>query len=123
MKEKYSRSRSQVALQLGVSLLGIAACLFGIWFAARVGYSRLVGRYAALTINAAAANNAVAVAPLDPQVHRIRAAVLYELKEYPAAAQELERAVSLRPRDDYLWLELAMMRDEMGGSPCPRCVQ
>lgn len=32
---------------------------------------------------------------------------------YPEAKQEFEIATSLRPRDDYLWLELGTIRDEL----------
>lgn len=114
MKRQNSRSLSQLGLHLCISLVGISACAFAIWFTARVGYSRLVSKYAALTSNVAAANKAVEVAPLDPQVHRTRARILYHLQQVPEAARELEVAVSLRPRDDALWLELAIIRDEMG---------
>lgn len=114
MKRQNSRSLSQFGLHLGISLVGISACLLAIWFTARVGYSRLVAKYAALTSNVAAANKAVEVAPMDPQAHKTLARILYDLQQVPEAARELEVAVSLRPRDDALWLELAIIRDEMG---------
>ena len=116
MKSIGSRSRARLALHCAVSLIGIFACCVGIWTAGRIGYARLVGTYALLANNIVAADKAVAVAPLDPQLHRIRAALLYEQKQFPESARELELAVSLRPRDDYLWLELALLRDEIGDS-------
>ncbi len=97
-----------------MSLAGILACCFGISSAGRIGYARLLGNYASLTGNLPAADKAVGVAPLDPQLHRIRASVLYQQEQFPEAEQELQLAVSLRPRDDYLWLELALLRDEIG---------
>ena len=51
--------------------------------------------------------------PLDAQVHSARAATLYNAGLASEAANELELAVSLRPRDDYLWLRLAVLRDEL----------
>jgi Carbohydrate binding domain len=66
------------------------------------------------------ANSAIALAheaerltPSDPDAHRAKAIVFRELRMYQNAKDELEIAVSLRPRDDYLWLELGELRDEL----------
>ena len=100
-------------IRVPTALLWIAVCVVGIWFTARVGYSRLIARYASLTGNVFAANKAVELAPLDAHVHRVRAQVLYKEGDASAAVKELELAASLRPRDDYLWMQLGLIRDEL----------
>ena len=72
-----------------------------------------MGKYATITGDLAVAERAVSLSPSDPETHRIRAGVLYKLKGLPHAAAELELAISLRPRDDSLWLQLGMLRDEL----------
>jgi tetratricopeptide (TPR) repeat protein len=88
-------------------------CVFVFWTAARAGVARLLGKYALISADLAAAQRAATLSPSDPETHRMRAAVLYKLKGLPQAAAELEVAISLRPRDDSLWLQLGMLRDEM----------
>lgn len=112
MKEA-SRSGQYNRWRFPAALLWTVACLIGIWFTANVGYSRLIARYAGLTGNEAAAMKAVESAPLDATSHRVRASVLYHAGKVSEAASELELAVSLRPRDDYLWLHLGIIRDEL----------
>lgn len=112
MKDKDSAS-AQRRLSLPIAFLWILICLLGIWFTARVGYSRMIARYASLTGNEVASIKAVEMTPLDAQAHRVRAAVLYTAGLVPEAAKELEVAASLRPRDNYLWLQLGIIRDEL----------
>ena len=97
-----------------VALLWMALCLVGMWFSARVGYARLVARYASVTGNLVAASKAVELTPLDAQTHKVRSIILQNSGDVIGAAKELELAVSLRPRDDYLWLQLGVVRDELG---------
>ena len=61
----------------------------------------------------AMANDAARLTPSDPDAHRAKATVFRQLRMYQNAEEELETAVSLRPRDDYLWLELGELRDEL----------
>jgi len=96
-----------------VFLLAALICVLVFWVAAKAGFSRLLGKYAAIAGDLAAADRAASMSPSDPETHRIRAAVLYKLKGLPQAAAELELALSLRPRDDSLWLQLGMIRDEL----------
>ena len=100
-------------IRVPAALLWIAVCVIGIWFTSRVGYSRLIARYASMTGDVSAANKAVELAPMDAHVHRVRAVVLYKEGNAAAAVKELELAASLRPRDDYLWLQLGVIRDEL----------
>ncbi len=95
------------------ALLGIAVCVVGIWFTSQLGYARLLARYASLTGNAEAAEKALQRSPLDAQVHSARATAFYHANLASEAASQLELAVSLRPRDDTLWLRLGVLRDEL----------
>ena len=116
MPSKFSGYLSQPRLRLAVSLLVILGCVFAIWITGQAGFSRLLGKYAALTGSLEAADRAVELSPSDPQSHRVRATILYHRQQLPDAASELERAISLRPGDDYLWLELGIIRDELEDS-------
>lgn len=99
----------RLAFVLAIGLV----CVLAFWIAGKTGFSRLLGRYALITADLGAAERAVSLSPSDPETHRIRAAVLYKLRGLPQAAAELELALSLRPRDDSLWLQLGMLRDEL----------
>lgn len=82
--------------------------------AARFGYARLLGKYAVAANSIAAANQAVSLAPLDPEVHRARGRVFNRLQLHVEATKSFEVASRLRYRDDYLWLELGSTRDQLG---------
>ncbi len=85
-----------------------------MWSAARIGFARLLGKYAVVASSIPAADQAVALSPSDPETHRARARVLNKLKQPAEARRSFEIASSLRYRDDYLWLELGATRDELG---------
>ncbi len=87
-----------------------------MWSAARIGYSRLLGKYAVVASSLPAADQAVGLAPSDPEVHRARARLLNRLNQRAEARKSFEIASSLRYRDDYLWLELGAAREELGDS-------
>src|ERR1051325_5486231 len=96
-----------------VRLFVIAACLFLIQASGRIGFSRLFTRYALITHSTLVADAAVQLNPSDPDAHRARASA-YNYEQRPAeAARSLESAVALRPRDDYLWVELGNTREEL----------
>jgi tetratricopeptide (TPR) repeat protein len=99
-----------------LSSIGLVVCLLVIWLNAQAGLSRLLAKYAMLNGSLDAADTSVRLASSDPEAHRVRAAVLYQLNQVPEAVKELEQAIALRPRDDYLWLELAMIKDELEDS-------
>lgn len=101
-------------MRIAVSILAIALCLFLIQASARFGLSRLLARGAIITNSTGLAGNAVSLSPSDPDAHRSRAIVWKNLLAPDQAAKALERAVGLRYRDDYLWIELAQTRDELG---------
>ena len=79
----------------------------------RFGISRAAGRASVSGKAISLAHEAVRLTPADPDAHRAKAIVFRELRMYQNAKDELEVAVSLRPRDDLLWLELGELRDEL----------
>ena len=97
-----------------IAVLGILLCVFLIQATARVGFSRLLGRYAQVANSIPAADGAVRVSPSDANAHRARAGVMGKFQMHAEAVKSLESAVSLRYRDDYLWLELGNAREEVG---------
>lgn len=110
--EPLSKRAPRLVLLLAVVLVFV----FIFWIAAKAGFSRFLGKYASITGDLGVADRVTGLTPSDPESHRIRAAVLYKLKQLPQAAAELELALSLRPRDDSLWLQLGMLRDELEDS-------
>ena len=106
-------SQPSIYRRLPAAFLWIAVCVIGIWFTSQLGYARLLAKYASLTGNAVASDKALQFSPLDATVHSTRAAVFYHANLASAAAGQLELAVSLRPRDDTLWLRLGVLRDEL----------
>jgi len=98
---------------MGISVLAIGFCVFIIYSASKYGFSRLLTRYAVSVGSMPAANEAVSLTPKDPEAYRGRARLSSQLHQPYSAELDLERAVSLRPKDDYLWLELGNVRDEL----------
>ena len=101
-------------MRLALSILGIVCCLFLIQASARFGLSRMFSRYALIADSIPVADAAVRYGPSDPEAHRARATVLNRLQRSDEAAKSLERAVALRYRDDYLWIDLGNTREELG---------
>jgi tetratricopeptide (TPR) repeat protein len=108
-----TKSAITVVIRIASSLAAILICFFLIFVSLRFGISRAVGRAGVSGHNMPFANEATRLTPSDPDAHRAKANVFRELRMYPNAKDELEVAVSLRPRDDFLWLELGMLRDEL----------
>lgn len=104
---------SRTPVRIAFSILALAACFLVIWLSARAGFSRLLARYAVVSDSLAAADAAVKLTPDDPEAHRARSAVLRFDGRLEEAAKESELAISLRPQDDLLWLELGSNRDAL----------
>lgn len=109
---------SEMIVRLVLAILGVLVCFWGIWNAGRAGLSRLLSEYAFETSATptpvlSAANEAVQLAPADPDAHYNRAVVLWSLGRTAEAVAEYERAAALRPRDYYLWMVLGNSRDQM----------
>ena len=101
-------------MRIGVSLIGIALCLFLIEASARFGFSRLLTRYALITHATSVGDAAVRVNPSDPDAQRARASAYNYEQRQTEAVTSLESAVALRYRDDYLWIELGNTREDLG---------
>ncbi|MEP6707791.1 MAG: hypothetical protein ABJC05_09735 [Pyrinomonadaceae bacterium] len=97
-------ARTAIAIAL------LVACAWAMWVSLRVGFARLRSESGQL----AAVNQALQLAPNDPEGRTVRGLLLSEYGEYRDATVEFERAAELRPRDYYLWLELGMTRDALG---------
>lgn len=82
--------------------------------AARIGFSRLLTRYALITNSLPAADQAVQITPTDPEAHRARALVLNRLGRPAEAEVSLKVATSLRDGPEDLWIELGNTREELG---------
>lgn len=97
-----------------LSLLAIGVCLLLMQSAARIGFSRLLSRYAVSANSLPAADQAIRLTPDDPDAHRARGVVLTRSQNFADAESSLETAASLRPGDAGLWLALANVREELG---------
>jgi tetratricopeptide (TPR) repeat protein len=95
------------------AVLAIAACLFLIRAAARIGLSRLLTRYATAANSLAAADQAIQLTPDDPDAQRARATVLNRLHRPTEAEASLETATSVRKDHVVQWLELGTTREEL----------
>ena len=103
-------------MRVGLTLLAIALCLFFIQASARFGFSRLLTRSALISNSVSVADEAVLLNPSDPEAHRARATILNRLQMPGEAVKSLETAVTLRYRDDYLWIELGNTKEELGNT-------
>lgn len=97
---------------LPIALLLFLAVL--IWTTGRTGFASLLHAYAARANQLAPAETAVKLSPRDAQAHYVRGALLEARRDMGGAAQEFAQAVSLRPRDNFLWLALARARELSG---------
>lgn len=114
--------------RLLITILASFACWWGIWQAARIGLARTLVQYAAegkrdnataiavrlagVTDSKGAADRAVTLLPTDAETHSGRAVIMQSIDDYLQAQDEFSTAVSLRPRDYYLWMLLGVMRDQ-----------
>ena len=100
--------------RIALALLATGACLLLMREAARIGFSRLLTRYALTTNSLLAADQAVQLTPGDPEAHRARALILNRLRRPAEAVASLEIATSLRDGPEDLWIELANTKEELG---------
>ena len=99
-----------------IALLAIGVCLLLMQSAARIGFSRLLSRYAIGANSLAAADQAIQLTPSDAEAHRARATVLNRLHRPAEAKASLETATGLRSQHATLWLELGATCEELGES-------
>ncbi|HKS09270.1 MAG TPA: carbohydrate binding domain-containing protein [Pyrinomonadaceae bacterium] len=100
--------------RIALALIATGACLLLMRDAARIGFSRLLTRYALITNSLPAADQAVQITPADPEAHRARALILNRLHRPAEAEASLETATSLRDGPEDLWIELGNTREELG---------
>ena len=102
--------------RLALALLAIGVCLLLMQSGARIGFSRVLSRYAISANSLSAADQATRLTPDDPDAHRARALVLTRLQRPEDAEASLETATTLRPGQPGLWLSLGNTRDDLGDS-------
>jgi tetratricopeptide (TPR) repeat protein len=105
-----------VKVRAAVALVLAPLFLWCAWGAIRAGASRMVSDYAERAGALAAADEAVALTPADPEALYTRANLLADAGEYRSAARAYEQAIGLRRRDHVLWTELGRAREEAGDS-------
>ncbi len=108
-------------LRLGLAVVVIVVCVWGILGAARIGESRWLTMrlkeprsQSPTEVGAqllSETQRTINTTPDDPEAHSGRALVLLNTQGLAAALTEYERAVALRPNDYFLWLELGRARD------------
>lgn len=101
-------------MRLLLVALAIASCGFAIRWAVVYGFSRLLVTYSLSAGNTAAATKAKQLTPKDAEAHLASAAMLSFAGAPDQSAMELERAVALRPADYLPWLNLGLLRDQLG---------
>jgi hypothetical protein len=94
--------------------MAIVGCLFVIQATARYGFSQVLITYSLTAGNLTAANKAIQVTPKDAEAHLAGAALLTVFGTPEQATLELERAVALRPADYLPWMQLGLLRDQVG---------
>jgi tetratricopeptide (TPR) repeat protein len=99
--------------RLSIMIVGVAVCLYGIWFSASEAFAQHLAGQAVITESVAEADRAVVFGRGIPEMHYARAIIL-ERKNLQNFVVEYEQAVALRANDYALWLELGRARDRAG---------
>ena len=111
--EPDQESRRRV-VHVAASVIAMLAFVWAVWASGHVALSRLLVKYGTTVADAAVLDAAIALTPTDAETHYARAEVSNFVGQPAEALKEIELAVSLRPRDYILWLELGMTRDQLG---------
>jgi Flp pilus assembly protein TadD len=101
-------------LRFSLAVLGLIGCYRLIEDAARTGVSRLFSTTSIIQSSIEAADEAVRLAPSDPEAHYTRALALVNLDRLSDAIVELRQATRLRSHHYYEWLDLGVTLDRMG---------
>jgi tetratricopeptide (TPR) repeat protein len=111
-----SSTRSRRGFGILAAATIILTCIWLMKSAASFGLSKILSRYSLAGNSLEAATEAVKLTPNDAEAHRARAVVLNNSGLKEDAAKEMELAVSLRPRDNLLWMEVGILRDSYGNT-------
>src|SRR2546425_468435 len=93
-------------VRLLITITAVGICFLGILISGKLALSRVFIAYAMGVGNLAAADESIRLSPADAEAHFVRAEIFKTTGVITQAVTELERAVALRPRDYFLWLEL-----------------
>jgi Tetratricopeptide repeat len=109
-----SKEMQRRAVRIFIGLAAIVALIWTIWFSGCIALSKLLVKSGAITGDLDSLNAATNLTPADAEAHYSLGALTNYLGRPEDALKEMELAVSLRPRDYYLWLELGQTRDLVG---------
>lgn len=102
-------------LCFGVGILALLAAFGGILINARAGYSSwLAARVVTDQAGISSLDRAIRLDPSNARPYDVRARSLLNAGKLAEAIRDFEVAVSLRPRDYLLWLELGYSRAKLG---------
>jgi Tetratricopeptide repeat len=115
-----SRFLESSLVRLILGAIAIVALCWAMIASGRIAISRIFVKFATTILSQApedaeaAADSSISSTPKDAEAHWTRGIVANYMRSGPAALREFELAVSLRPRDYYLWLELGLAQDQEG---------
>ncbi len=101
-------------MRIATSVLGILVCVLAIVASSTTGYARFLSERAVGETRLRYANEAVSLAPSDPEANLSRGLVMIASGEFAMAIDYLEKATALRPEDYNIWLRLGQCRDLTG---------
>lgn len=100
--------------RIAVALMGLLICTWLMWNATRVGAARILSKYGEGVGMSEPADQAIGLAPTDPEAYAARSAVFLNSGAFAKSASDLEQAIFFRPQDYGLWMQLANARDQAG---------
>ena len=100
-------------VRTATAFICLLSCSVGMWATARAGLSRW---YSDGEYSLSLAEKAVRLSPSDPAAHFFRADIL-STNDPRAALEEFESALSLRPHDHFIWINLGLTREKGGDMP------
>lgn len=107
-------------LQPIVAALCLLACVWAAKSAVYRGASYLLSDYALQVEQLDPAESAVEMSPNNVRARYVRSVTLANMGEFPEAVRELERAVTLRPADYRLWMELGRTNERANNADAAR---
>jgi Tfp pilus assembly protein PilF len=102
------------AVRALMAAIVLSGCLIAIWNVRQMWLSRSLAAAAIASGEAALAEQAISLNPANPEAHYARGIALLRTGKLMEAIQEFEQAVTLRPQDYALCLELARARQRQG---------